>query len=313
LIELLQPVTVFERLTLTAPLGVVFHDAATGERVGAGLVVSVYEPGRPSRRERAHPNNSGVYVLHRAPGLDRAVAFGAGDEAFWANPPQRRAYVLEVVDAERRFQPFTLEIDLPHEKIFRWVSPLDSSPPPPDALSSVPLYSAPSRTLPPGYAVVRAQLFDAATNGPAAWAAVEAYFEDGLVARGFSDAEGRLALVFPHPSPLSFPVAPGAFESPPVARGLPLLEQSWELTFVAGYAARPADEVAPAIPDLRATLEQLMNARAQLWADEAGGAELSSVTLRYGRELVLRTRVPSDSSTPAPGSALLITPAGSPP
>ena len=145
MIDLLRPVTVFERLTKTAPLGVVFHDAATGEGVTTGLVVSAYEKSRPNARARAWANASGVYVLQRAPGLGADAEFGAGDEKFWANPPRRLRYVLEVIDAERRFQPFRLELDLPHEKIFRWVSPLDTSPPPPDALSSVPLYSAASQ------------------------------------------------------------------------------------------------------------------------------------------------------------------------
>jgi hypothetical protein len=254
---LLSPVRVLERLTLTAPLGVTFHDAATGARVGAGLDVSIYAKASPALHVPMRANPSGVYVLHHAPGLSRDVEFGAGDEEFWTRmnllPPQ--TYVMEVVDLARRFQPFSLEIDLPVRGIFRWVSPLDTSPPVSDAPASIPLYSAPARRVPPGMAVVRADLFDATADAPAAWAAIEATYEGELIARGFADARGQLVLIFPYPPPPTFAVA-SPVESPPAPHSPPLFEQKWDITLHAGYAGRPTGAVVADMPDLRATLGQ---------------------------------------------------------
>ena len=307
-------VQVFERLTLTAPLGLVFHDAATGARVGSGLSVSVYQKSQPLAPAQAVANPSGVYVLHRAPGLGAGFAFGAGDDAFWSELPPPRDYVVEVTDLENRFLPFSFEVGVPRRGIYEWQSPLVSSPAdsPPGAeqLQSVPLYSAPARPTPPGFAAVRAELQDTATDAPARHAAVELRHAGQLVARGFSDARGRLALLFPHPPPqrtgVSSPVS-----SPPGPRHAPLTEQTWELETEAAYAGAGAVALSAAqsLPDLRDALGQLAGPRAQLWDDREGGAELSAFTIRFGRETVLRSRDPVSLSPPARQSALLVTPA----
>lgn len=306
-------VKVFERLTLTAPLGLVFHDAATGERVAAGLSVSVYQKSQPLAPAAARLNPSGVYVLHRAPGLGAEFHSGAGDDAFWSQLPPRD-YVVEVTDSGNRFLPFSFEAAVPRRGIYEWQSPLLSSPAdsPPGAeqLPSVPLYSAPSRRTPPGFAAVRAELQDTATGGAAAHAAVELRHAGQLVARGFSDARGRLALLFPYPPPQRTGVVSPA-DSPPGPRHAPLTEQSWELETEAAYAGAGAVTLssAQALPDLRDALGQLNGPRAQLWDDREGGEELSTFTIRFGRETVLRSRDPVSLSPPARQSALLVTPA----
>lgn len=334
------PVRVLERLTLTAPLGVVFHDAATGSRVGAGLDISVYPKSTPASCAKMFPNPSGVYVLNRAPNLPRAFAFGAGDEEFWSNLSAPQEYVMEVVDLARRFQPFSLEIALPVRGIYNWVSPLDqptpssppaaslsSSPSSSPAPSSIPLYSAPARKVPPGMAVIRADLRDtsaddATRDASAAWAVVEARYEGHLIARGIADERGSLALIFPYPAPPTFTVASHVDSPPSSSHSLPLFEQKWEVALNAAYTGTTSTASSVAaistatpttIPDLRSTLEQLNAPRARLWSDGVGGTELSVVTLEYGRELVLRTQDAASSSPPASQSALLITPAGSPP
>lgn len=317
-------VKVFERLTLVAALGLVFHDAATGERVGSGLSVVAYPKSQPlspaqpaaspSSFGQARPNPSGVYVLHRAPGLGAEFAFGAGDEQFWSELPPPRAYVVEVTDAEGRFLPFSFEVDLPSRGIYEWQSPLVASPAdsPPDAgqLRSVPLYSAPTRRTPPGFTAVRAELQDTTTGEAAAHAAVELSFAGQLVARGFSDALGRLALLFPHPPPQRTGVASPA-DSPPGPRHAPLTEQAWELGVEAAYAGagEVALSAAQALPDLRDALAQLAGPRAALWADREGGEELNAFTIRFGREAVLRSLDRAVLSPPASQSALLVTPA----
>lgn len=306
---MLNPVHVLERLTLTAALGLVFRDTATGERVGSGLSVEVYRKSLPGARATARPNASGVYVLHEAPGLG-VSRFGAGDEEFWAAQPELPGFVVEVSDSERRFLPFSFEVELFQRGVYGFDSPLAASSPPEP--TTVPLYSAATRKAPPGFATVRAELWDADSDAPAAWAVVEARAAGRLAARGLSDDAGRLALLFPYPAPARMVVSspPG---SPPVFGGLPLVQQEWELSLAAGYTGELSRPAAARFPDLRLTLGQLNAAAASLWADRAGGEELSRVTLRYGRELVLRTESFASLSPPAPHSALLITPAGSPP
>ncbi|MCA1613128.1 MAG: hypothetical protein LC800_03020 [Acidobacteria bacterium] len=305
----MNTVHLLERLTLTAALGLVFRDTATGERVGAGLRVEVYRKSIPGARATALPNPSGVYVLHDAPGLGGS-RFGAGDDAFWAAQPEQPGYVVEVADGEGRFLPFSFEVELFQRGVYSFDSPLAASSPPEP--TTVPLYSAATRKVPPGFAAVRAELWDADADAPAAWAVVEARAAGRLAARGLSDERGGLALLFPYPAPARTVVGspPG---SPPVIGGAPLVEQSWELSLAAGYTGELSRPAAARFPDLRLTLGQLNAPAASLWADRAGGEELSHVALRFGRELILRSESFASLSPPAPQSALLITPAGSPP
>jgi len=74
------------------------------------------------------------------------------------------------------------------------------------------------------------------------------------------------------------------------------------------------EEVGPPLPDLRFTLSQ---PAATLWADAEQTEILQETNLRFGRELILKSRPPS-SSPPSPlsqtrDSVLFITPAVSPP
>ena len=139
-------------------------------------------------------------------------------------------------DLERRFLPFSFVAELPFKGLYNWTSPLDPAPAsPPDLPRNVPLYSAPTRRAPAGMAVVRAELRDAVLDAPAAWAVVEARLEGQLLARGFADERGQLALIFPYPAPLKFPpVSPP--DSPPTAQGPPLMQQEWHITLSAAYA-----------------------------------------------------------------------------
>jgi hypothetical protein len=311
-----QTLQILERLTLVAPLGLRFHDAATGESVASGLVVTVYPANNAARRVAAVVNRSGTYVLHHATGL-REFEQGAGDDEFWATLPQPQAFIVEVLDGERRFQPFVFEAELPAARgLYRWPSPFEPSPPSPPSVSatqsSIPLYSAPARALSSGMAVVRADMWDTQRSAPAAWAVLEARIGGQLHARGLSDERGSIALIFPYPKPNDAPLA-SPVESPPRNQNVPLLEQTWDITLNAGYAPGPPGSNAPSFPDLRATLDQLNAPPARLWADFAGADELTGATLRYGQELVLKSQDSVNVSPPAPQSVLFITPAGSPP
>lgn len=307
---------------MVAPLGLRFHDTTTGAVVGDGLSIWAYPVGRPSAKRSAIANRKGVYVLHHGYGL-RERENGDGSRFYWDHPdPPNKDFVIEVSDEQRRFQPFLFTASLPFEGIFKWDVALDS---PLSARTTVPLFSTTARNVASGMAVIRADLWDTSIDAPAAWAAMEAFTSGRLLGRGVADDAGRIAVVFPYPTPLSFaPVSPpdSPLGSPPVATSPPLTEQVWPLELRAFYTPdRPlmsppdfAEAATPQLPDLRFTLTQ---PAATMWADAEQTEILQETNLRFGRELILKSR-PSPSSPPSPlaqtrDSVLFITPAVSPP
>lgn len=296
------PIRVMEQLSRIAPLGVRFHDEATGAPVGDGLRVSAFPEHLPAARKPSVVNRSGVHVLMDLPGL-RDLEYGDGDagtDAWWAALPARRPYIVEVQDTLGRFLPCAFKAELPHRGLFApdcITSPLSPlSPLSPGDGPSVPLFSAPARQAAVPLAVLRAELWDIHARIPAAWAYVEATLTGGATVRGVADADGRLALFFQYPEPVDF--APGsAVDASSLPAGPPLLEQAWALQVRVHYARHTP---VPELPDVCTTLSQ---PPVGVWADTSSPLELLEPTLRYGQELVLRTQ-------DAPGSRLWITPTG---
>jgi len=167
-----DPVRILERLTLVTPLGVQFWDEVSGSIIADGLSVTTYPASNPARRVPGFPNRSGTYVMQNLPGL-RDFENGAGDAEFWDNldPLSRLPFVIEVVDYTRRFQPFLFSADLPVRGLF--TLECVSGSPPDKARPVVPLYSAPSRAVPGGMAVLRSSLWNPLVDAPAAWAMLE--------------------------------------------------------------------------------------------------------------------------------------------
>jgi hypothetical protein len=306
---------VIDRLTMVAPLGLRFWDEVSARIVGDGLNVTAYPADNPARRVEAFANRSGVYVLRSLPGM-RAVENGAGDAGFWDNVPIRRMFIIEVIDLERRFQPFSMKVNLPERGVFAWQDPMGSSPPSPAI--GVPLYSSPSRQAPPSLAIVRAELreWQPGTNHegrPAAWAVLEARSSGRLLARGFADEQGRVGLIFPYPEPVTHTLGSPPASSPPAAAAPQLRDQEWTIEVVASYGRLHPAPVGdrPSLADLSDILTQ---PSASLWADSERGRALTEANLQFGRELVLRSRDFTASPIEgAPKSVLFITPAGSPP
>lgn len=317
---------VIETFALVAPLGLCFHDAATGERIGDGLKVSVYPKTKSVKKHRtsALPNRSGVYVLHKAYGLEN-FPYGKGDDEFWQDNPPQKPYIVEVSDAENRFQSFRFTVDLPVRGIYQW----DNAPivSPAKKLSSIPLYSAPTRKVLGGMSIIRAELRESPENvspafppqvdtelKPASFAVLEAHFDGELVARGIADREGRIALIFPSLSPQSNPLV-----SPPAtATRVSLADQLWDLDLTIKYEpnifqtsppdlSESEDEV---FPDLRLVLAQ---ATGTIWADAGKTEEYTTATLYLGRELILRSRAeilsPMPDEATVDSSFLFVSPA----
>jgi hypothetical protein len=313
-----SPFITLDRLTMAAPLGLRFHDTTSGELVGDGLSVWAYPLGRPSAKRSAVGNRKGVYVLHHGYGL-REREHGDGSRFYWDHPvPPNKDFVIEVSDEQRRFQPFQFTASLPVEGIYKWDVLLES---PLSARTTVPLFSSAVRGVPSGMAVIRADLWDTSLDAPASWAMMEAYSAGKFIGRGVADEAGRIALIFPYPTPLPFTPGspPGSpLGSPPVATSPPLTEQVWPLELRAFYTPlqpllSPPDfiEAGTALPDLRFTLTQ---PAATMWADAAQTEILEETNLRFGRELILKSRPSSVSPlSPTRESVLFITPAVSPP
>jgi len=292
-----------ERTVLFAPFGALFWDPATQTPVRTGLEV-VYRPDPLSVPVRAVPNRSGVFILRGLPGLG-PLERGTGEE-----PPATGRYRIEVSDPQQRFLPMTFAADLPAllSGLFDPGCDFAGSPPwevrsPPGSpvspgLPLVPLFSAPGRPLPPGMAVLRAQLRTAGGE-PGAWAVLAVSSRGRGIGLGAADANGLATVVFPYPEPTALPL------SPPGAGSARLSDQTWTLDVQAYFGGgSPLSHAPIAAPATAPDLCDLLGQRpAALLADESGTA-LSSVQLRYGRELVVRT---------APLSTLLLVPSGSPP
>lgn len=283
----------FEPVTKVTPLGVRFRDAATGEFVGGGLRVEAYRESAPERRTSAIVNSRGVFTFHDLPWLREAES-GRGDEAYWTPGPERVRFIVEGRDELGRFLPFRFAADVPARGFF---APACLAP----GSSGVPLYSAPTRRMPAGMAILRAQFEEVASGAPAAWTVVEVR-SGGNAARGVSDREGRLMLPFAYPEPVMFNLG-----SPGGALGPPLEEQTWEVEIRAWYEP---EEDPPQTPDLCALEDLARRAPSPVWEDTAMSRILDRLTLRFGQELVARTR---NTAAGRELPVVLISPAGSPP
>jgi hypothetical protein len=293
-----------ERLTYVAPLGVRFFDLAVRRHVRE-LLVSAAPVAAPGRRITLFANPSGVFVLRGAPGL-REFEGGAGDATFWAGLPAPTPYLVEVRDPRGELLACSFVAAVPTHGVFRWAcGPSDS--PPRSGSADVPLYSAPARTPPEGAAVLRADLREpaggpdlAAPGRPAASAVVEVLHDGSVIGRGIADARGSVCVIFPYPPPVD--LVPDS----PLVTGVRLAQQQWSLGVRIAYRPEPQP---PALLDLCLALTQLEHTPAQawqVWSGPAGTGRLGEAVLRYGEELVLRSRSPSDGR---PLSHLFVTPA----
>jgi hypothetical protein len=272
---------VIERLSKVAPLGVRFWDAITHKSIGDGLLVTAYRALQPDRRFALTLNRANVFVLQNVPGL-RDVEFGAGDQVYWDDLPAPQNFVIDVFDTTNRFQPFTFTSGVPTRDLFELIC---GSPP---EQAGVPLFSAPTRSVPGGYGVIRAELrdesqFDSRTQeyAPASWAMLEAWYDGQRVGRGLADQQGRIVVFFSYPEPINPPIS-----SPPTPRTA-LTAQQWPIELRVFYAALPAAQS----PDLCAALTQ---SPATLLSALSPPTPLTIVNVAYGVDAIAKTVGRSD-------------------
>jgi hypothetical protein len=285
-------VRVLERVSRNAPLGLRFWDTAAGTSAVYGLDVEVFRRGNPRARATARMNRSGAYVVHQlplaAPPPDvRAFEFSdAAPDVLWS--VITRPYRIEVTDPAGRFLPIAFDADLPARGFLTWLAPFLSPPqpvalptepgsPPSLLIERIPLFSAPSRPVPEPLAVVYAQLREQAPPRPLAWSLLTVSIDGIVRGAGLSDAEGRIAVMFPYPEPPRPSVT-----SPPEARD----DFAWPLELTAfSLPASPAAAV-PAAADLADVFASLSAPRNVIESLVSPGLPLR---LTYREALTART------------------------
>lgn len=291
-----------ERVAVACPLGLRFRDAATQAFVSEGLLVEARWPDDPyaqdpRRRWPAQPNRSGVFAFHHLPGL-RSFEQRREDGSPARPVPTPRSFLVEVSDTRGRFLPCQFAVTAP-ELVLPGSGEISSPPSAPWRV--VDLYSAPGRSVPGGCAVVRSDLAEWETRRPAAWALVEISTpirERWVRARGLSDRDGHLTLIFPYPETVDVLTSP-------VGGPKLLSEQSWPLQFQVWHTFAPEPGVRADLDPLLARIES--EAPDTLLVSTSPPEEFSGADLFLGRELVVPAAGLGESRQ------LFITPAGSPP
>ncbi len=255
----------FEQFSFVAPLGLRFWDPIAGSLVNSDLQVVATSPANPANPVTATVNSRGVYGFVHLPGL-RQLESGSGDQDYWSHLPAaaKRDFLITVTDSTGRFQPLKLTVTAPIKGLFALTcagSTIAADWP----ASTVPLFSASTRPTPAGMAVIRSEVQTAAKT-PAAWAIVEALWENNVIGRGLTDARGRLALLFPYPRPaLNTLVA--------------LVKQRWDIQLRMYHAPILG---AATLPDLCTVLQQ------PLLTPALAPIPTTPVTITFGQESVLK-------------------------
>jgi hypothetical protein len=164
---------------LIAPLGLAFTDGLGGPVVLYGLSVSAWPVGSETAQVVASINGAGVAGFLRLPGvtIDPTAPFGGAT----------RPFVVEVSDLMDRFQTGRVQV-----------------PAPAKGITSVALYSTSTREIAPNRLTVRAELWDAVNNRPAAFAVLTVKLASNggtVVATGLADGAGRVLAIGDWPAP----------------------------------------------------------------------------------------------------------------
>ena len=240
-----------------APLGIRFWDLAGGTSIVEGLDVQVFPAANPNARRRLRRHANDIYAAVDIVGqtdFERRIA-APRDLPWWqATSPPAPSYRVEVTDPLGRFLPMGFDVDLPLQGLLDVSSlvpggapalplwPDDNVASPTTLAAKVPLFSAPSRTVPSPLAVVYAQMRVQGTLEIPAWTLLGASIDGQLRGLGLADTQGRVAVMFPYPNPPTQPLT-----SPSVAQP----DFLWTVTLQAWRAATLA------APDLADILGQL--------------------------------------------------------
>lgn len=282
-------------------IGIRFWDAALARPVTDGLDVLAFHRDSRDAPVRARRSPRGVYAFHGLPCL-RDVEHPRDESAGVSSPPAPVEFVMAVRDSLGRYLPMTFGVSLPLP--FRGTFPENDA---------VPLFSAPTRPIPPGLGAVRAELRDTGAGSPAAHALMRVKLGEGLWS-GIADEAGRVLVVLPTPEVehLTLGSPPGSGQGSPDTATWPITvtvnaTQSALRFPLAG--AGPGAAAFVRIPSLKTVLEDQAEARVFAAADSAPASSLAA-TLPFAHELVLRT---DRTSLTEDAGRLLIAASASPP
>jgi hypothetical protein len=258
-----------ERTGYRAPLALRCFDPVGSVAVGGGLSAVAWREGDPAVTYRAVPSPvSSLLGFGSLPGQRayQRTRSTDGRPLSWPAPAGSEPFVVRVTDRYRRFLPTTLLAGVPVG------APVD-----------VPLYSAPGRPAPSGWATVRGELHSAVDRSPVAWGVVEVS-TDAAQYVTVSDDSGRFLLHLPYPEALPALAGPAS-----AASGLGAV--TWPLTI--GVRCEPGalrGQAAPAAPE-PPYLDSILG-QAPAGIDSGGGPQPTvAVTLVFGAALVLPVTV----------------------
>jgi len=285
-------IRVLERDRTFTPLGIRFWDAALDLPVADTLAVHAWRLGSAQGAVPAVRSPGGLYSFHRLPGQARAEKPAADDEHPEVSGPVGE-YAIAVDDRTGKYLPVAFGVTLPLGYRGEFLSAGPGGP------GRAYLFPAASRPVPPGVAAIRADLVDADTGAPAAWAVLTATLA-GQTRTAVADEQGRAAVLIPWPTPER--LRQGG-SPPPDTRAA-----TWEVSLAVRWepaalrypfpAREGLDPAWAARPSLKSILDEQRTAL--VWTDEgqAPAAEWTE-TLVHGEELVLRTTLAGGGRAPA--------------
>ncbi|MEM9869890.1 MAG: hypothetical protein AAF822_01435 [Pseudomonadota bacterium] len=279
-------VRILERLPTVTLFGTRLFDPLSGEVLAGGFDVTLRQDhgARLGPVQRAFVTGSRVYAFQRLPGLR---GFEHADPDTLAQSPLPRVpYVLEIRDPAARFLPAALRLflPLPYPGLF----PRGTAEPAGSLGGDrrFQLYTAPSRALATWQGRVTGELTDPG-GAPAAHAAIEVDFGNGLIHQGFADGQGRFAVPFAYP-----PVPTSGGASPPAPESLADVE--WPFSLRVFYDPAQQDMIdGTALPDHVSLLEQFAGPASNVFAlaPADGGVPVPFLpgVLRRGQDSIART------------------------
>ncbi len=286
-----------EHITTQTLLGIRFWDRLTDHLIGEGLQV------KAQRLSSDRNQRLGKAIMGRITPSSAIAFFGLAtgeipgntEQLLWETVPPEQLIVIDMVDQLGRFLPLSFVARLPFRGVFRgqgdWLSTSLLRPEVgvDEEASGVQLWSAPSRPVPPGQAVLRAQIVvgDGENALPAANALVRVQQSPPVPAEfdyyGLTDSRGILLLPMPYPA-VPDPLTP---ETPYP----PLDRQTFALNITIQYSLLQTTLPGSDFPNLESLLNQpLANIAIHRNADSTLQFESNlSVNLQFERSLILGT------------------------
>lgn len=316
-----------ERLSTQTLLGVRFWDAATNQVVVDGLRVTAQRLSDDRTQRLGRPVSgrvtpAGVVAFAGLRQTETPPTSADDDELLWQTIAASRFVVVEVDDIQQRFLPMAFVVQIPHRGAFvgrgAWqATPLLRPIPAEGDEPGVMLWSTPARSVSSAMALILADIVVGVADRPpsAAYALVHVSdpADDNYHHYGLTDQNGKLNLPLPYPAIPDPPngAAPGGGRrgggrrgggSPVANDRYPALDaQEFPLAITIAYASDQQQPVAgQGVPDMETLLQQ---SPAQIGAWVTTGPRVLQTTatlsasLRYGRPLILRTRVGAADAT----------------